>query len=348
MRMRVLVVTNMYPCAESGHLGVFVRDHVEALRSLGLDVEVVFTNPLRSRFEYFTRLGGLRQALRAFDPDVVNAHHSYSVLQVLTASPRRKSRPPVVFTCHEAEALNTDTTQKDRGLTKKLTYASSIKRAAMGAADRVVAVNSRLPAAVGFDGAFDVIPPGIDLDRFVPRPRAEARRALQLDPDERIVFFPGDPRRSFHKGFDLFEASMALVGQDVRVITGGRIPTDEMPLHMAAADVVVQTSRFEASPMVVKEAMACNRPVVSTDVGDVQPLFEGLAGHFLCRSDAGAVARGIEEALSFGDETSGRARIESLGLGLDDIAARYVAVFSDVSSGGHAGSAPRGASAETR
>src|SRR5262249_16184433 len=151
---------------------------------------------------------------------------------------------------------------------------------ALRAVDRVVAVERRLPEAVGFDGPFDVIQPGVDLDRFRPIEQHEARGALGLPRNRAIGFFPGSPRPRYDKGRQLFEAASAAVGRPVEWIVGGDIPFEQMPLYISAADVVVQTSRFEASPMIAKVALACNRPFVSTDVGDVRELFGNTRGCF--------------------------------------------------------------------
>lgn len=76
----------------------------------------------------------------------------------------------------------------------------------------------------------------------------------------------------------------------------GRVPHDQVPQLLAEHGILLLTSRYEASPTVVKEALKAMRPVVSTDVGDVADwLDEGLSG-FLRDPDPKALADAIEAA----------------------------------------------------
>jgi len=90
---------------------------------------------------------------------------------------------------------------------------------------------------------------------------------------------------------------------------------------------MVQPSNFEASPMVVKEAMACNVPVVSTDVGDVKKVIGDTEGCYICERNPQDVAEKIEKALESNARTKGRERIINLGLGLDQIAAKIIDIY---------------------
>jgi teichuronic acid biosynthesis glycosyltransferase TuaC len=107
-----------------------------------------------------------------------------------------------------------------------------------------------------------------------------------------------------------------------------------MPYYFNAADVVVQTSLFEASPMVIKEAMAVNVPLVTTDVGDSALVLGNTPGCFVCSTDPRDIALCIDQALDFGQRTVGRERIIQLGLSLEQVAKRYVTVYNQILSHG--------------
>ena len=327
MTLRVLTVTNMWPTAEHRYYGIFVRDHVEALRRLGLEVDVFFTDARAKRQRYLLDLPELSRRVRSGTYDVIHAHHTYSVLQ-LVSLPRRPRGVPLVLTLHEGEArLPPGARNPGEDLIKRLVYVKYIKRFALRRSDCVVTVDPALPPAVGHRGPHVVVAPGVDVSLFRPMDQRECRARLGMPEDEAILFFPASRTLLRSKGVDLLEAALAELPTAPRVVFGGGIAREDMPVYMNAADVVVQTSRFEASPMAVKEAMACNRPVVSTEVGDVAALFSDTPGCFLASLDPRSIGDATERALDHDGPVRTRERILDLALSVDDVAARYAALY---------------------
>jgi glycosyltransferase involved in cell wall biosynthesis len=330
--VRILNVTNMYPAEGLPFYGTFVREHVEGLRKKGVEVETFFTNPVSSRAAYVARIPALRRMVAGGRFDVVHAQHTFCVHQLRLAA--RRVPAPTVLTCHEAEIfVEPGDPNPEASGAKRFVYSRDLKRRAMNWVDYLVSVEESLPRRVGYRRGYDVIAPGVDMDLFRPAERDASRERLGWDRDGSVVLFPASPGRSFQKGYDLFERAAELLPDDIRVVTGGRIAHEDMPVYMNAADVVVQTSRFEASPMVIKEAMACNRPVVSTDVGDVVAIFGGVPGHYLTGGDARSVAAAIGDALGGVAVTEGRRRLEHLRLSLDDTADKYIALYERILKG---------------
>ena len=146
--------------------------------------------------------------------------------------------------------------------------------------------------------------------------------------------FAASPARTV-KNFKLFEKALEHVDPDNRIETHilKNIPHKDIPKYLCASDAVVLTSRWEGSPNIIKEAMACNCPVVATDVGDVAWLFGDEPGHFLTRFEPADVAEKIRESLDFAERhgrTRGRERIRKLGLDSETIALKLMDVYSDV------------------
>ena len=89
----------------------------------------------------------------------------------------------------------------------------------------------------------------------------------------------------------------------------------------------MQSSVSEGSPQFIKESMACNRPIVCTDVGDVKGIIKNIDGCFICRSNPIDVKEKIIQAMRF-DETDARKIIMTLSNDL--IAPRIVEIYRSV------------------
>jgi len=180
--------------------------------------------------------------------------------------------------------------------------------------DAVIVMSDQMADALGQD--CHVIPHGVDLDRFAPAPQRAAQEELGWDPDARHVLFPYARSKSV-KNPSLAERVVAAAGErltgPVELQTVSGVPHDRMPTYMNAADVLLLTSDREGSPNSVKEAMACNLPVVSTDVGDVAQRLSGVRHSFVGRDDAELVDY-LVSILDAGVESNGREVVSDLSV----------------------------------
>jgi glycosyltransferase involved in cell wall biosynthesis len=145
----------------------------------------------------------------------------------------------------------------------------------------------------------DVIPCGVDLEVFKPRNQAEARAYLGLPEKRRIILFPFDPRRKI-KRYDLARAAidrLASNGHDIELLVVNGVKNDLMPFYYNAVDALILCSDSEGSPTTVKEALACNIPVICTNVGDLDELARKIPGIYICNKDEEALARKIDYVL---------------------------------------------------
>lgn len=175
-----------------------------------------------------------------------------------------------------------------------------------------------------------VIPHGIDLDLFEPMARSEAIDRLGWDPDAKHVLFPYKAERTvknYPRAERIVEAVRDDVPEPVSLQTARDVPHEEMPLYMNAADCLLLTSEREGSPNVVKEAMACNLPVVSVDVGDVRERLEGVTPSEVCRNDT-ELRLALSAILNRGERSNGRDRADEIGT--ERMADRIHDVYRDV------------------
>jgi glycosyltransferase involved in cell wall biosynthesis len=178
-----------------------------------------------------------------------------------------------------------------------------------------------------------IIPNGVDLQTFRPLDPQEARTALGWAAGKRYILFPSRPADP-NKGFPLARAAVAhasaQVDEPLELVALWGVAPDRVALFMNACDVMVLTSYHEGSPNVVKEAMACNLPIVSVPVGDVPERLAGIAGCRICPRDPAPLGAALLHLLRDRPRTTGRCALQAMGLGQDAVARKILAIYEDV------------------
>jgi teichuronic acid biosynthesis glycosyltransferase TuaC len=330
--MNVLVVTNMYPTEKNPFYGIFVKEQVEALKAEGIDIDVYFINGRKNRLNYLKSVFALVKIFRLRHYDLIHAHHSYCIFPIKIAEKLTFNRLPLVLTFHEGEVhLPQSVKLKKVDLMKRLVFSKKIKRAALKMTDMVVAVQEEMLKRLNFKGRSVVLPCGVDSDLFKPLDQKWCRKLLDLPPGKKIILFPASPNNR-QKGLDILKAAMRLIGRnDLLLVTAGDIPHEKMPYYMNAADVVVQLSRYEASPSVLKEALAVNTPSVFTPAGDAAKLINLTSGgYYLSRRNAASVAANMAKALGNNGNCNGRECILKARLTLNAVSEQIIGIYSQL------------------
>jgi glycosyltransferase involved in cell wall biosynthesis len=309
--VRVLVVTSLYPTPEHPERGRFVADQVAALRRIdGVEVEVFRFEPGGASFVWAAR--ELRRKHRRGGFDVVHAHHG---LGGWTARALGGSAPLVV-TFHGTDLEHRIVGRMSRALARS---------AALPATVSSDLARRRLPGA-GRSLRVAVLPTGLDLDRFRPLPRAQARTELGLDPDGRYLLFPADPARP-EKRHDRATALAKEIAAEL--LTLGGVEPDRVPLFVNAASAVTVTSEREGFGLAALEALACEVPVLSTDVGIAPLALSGIDGCLCAPFDVATWARSARVHLDARDpRVDGRARAALFGR--DRMARRVFQTYRDL------------------
>jgi glycosyltransferase involved in cell wall biosynthesis len=306
-QVRVLVVTNMYPSRERPALGPFVRDQVEALRRRGdLEVELFAFAP--GPKELVRAAGRLRRRFRGRRFDVVHAHFG------LTAWPALLARlGPVVVTLHGNDLLVRRSYVATRAALPFCALTAAVSRE----------FSANLPGA-GTRRRVAILPVGIDLQRFRPIPRREARERLGLEPDAPYLLFPHDPARALKR----FDRAREVAG-DVPLLTLGGVAPDEVPYWINAANAVLVPSEKEAFGLSAIEALACGVPVLATPVGIHPVALECVPGALCAPFDRDVWRAAVRPHLDAPDpRVDGRARAELFSA--DAMAARVVRAWRDL------------------
>ena len=174
------------------------------------------------------------------------------------------------------------------------------------------------------------MPSGVDFELFQPIERAAARDRLGWDRDEPIVFFNSGKSVLANKRSDLAQAAVEVASQmlgrqvKLHMVRGDTAPA-MIPIMMSAADSLIMTSEFEGSPNVVKEAIACNLPVVSVDVGDVVERLDGVEQSFVCARSPQALGAALAEVIRSHRRSNGRLKAPEISR--EALAAKIISVY---------------------
>lgn len=305
--MHVLVVTNMYPSPEWPERGIFVRSQVEALERTG-QVRVTMAAFSASGRPWEYGLQAARLARRNERADIVHAHYGLSGIAALGAAGRRR---PLILTVHGRDCHHP--------LVRPVTALIARRCAAVVAVSRELAGICPFPAA-------DVIPAGVDLHRFQPMDRSEARRRLGLPVDERFLLFPADPRRA-EKRYDRAAELASAAG--LRLRSYEHTPTEQVPLLINATDAVLVTSEREGYGLACVEALACDVPVLSTPVGVAREVLPDVAGTLCAPFDAEVWGAHVRTLLQQPDpHVAGRVAVADHST--DVMARRTIALYREV------------------
>jgi glycosyltransferase involved in cell wall biosynthesis len=182
---------------------------------------------------------------------------------------------------------------------------------------------------------FHVIPSGLDFAELPLIPLDEARRQLGLSPSKPLVLFIGNPEDRW-KRYGLARDVFSRVDKslDAEFIHAWGVPHHRIPVYMNACDVLLFTSIYEGSPNVIKEALACNLPIVSVPVGDVPVRLRGVEGCFVCPdSDPAGIATVLSSVLRKRQRTDGRNAVRELDENL--LAGRMIDIYRQAMTKDH-------------
>ena len=394
---RLVVLSSLFPHAGAPGAGLFVRERMFRV-ARRLPLTVVSPQPwcpgqglIRRHRPHFRPPAARRETQQGVDvylprflslPGIGKTHDGLSMAVACLPLLRRLKRDPGfdVIDAHFAYPdgyaasllgrwLGVPVTITLRGTESRLANSPPFARrlrAALAGADRVIAVAGALRdvavrLGVPPDRA-EVVGNGVDVARFAPVPRGEARQALGLPPDAPVLISVGTlvERKGFHRVIELLPALRDKHPGLVYLIVGGSGPEGDMsaalraqvaalglgdavrflgPLApdalsgpLSAADVFVLATRNEGWANVFLEAMACGLPVVTTDVGgNAEVVCRPELGRVVPFGDAPALQGALDTALATPWDRAAIRR-HALDNAWDQRVDRLVALFQELST----------------
>ena len=320
--MKILIVCSYRNFIPDG-INKFIKEQGEAaakcLRELDNETSVVEYYLVRGKgiVGYLREIPKLRKKIREYRPDIIHAH--YGLCGLLANMTTR--RIPVVTTYHGSD-INVAKSRKYSLWTMRLS------------AWNIYVSKKTMDLAGAVEGKkCSLIPCGVDLTNDQLQSREESRNALGWNNDAKKVLFAGMYMDDV-KGPKLAKAAIEDLRskiEDIELIELRGYTREEVNRLMCAVDCILMASKTEGSPQVIKEAMACGCPIVSTDVGDVAERVKGIDGCYIVYSrDAKEMAEAVEKAFAFKGKTKGREKIINDGLDNSEIVRRLLKIYERV------------------
>lgn len=318
--MKILEVSR-YKNNFANHQLPFVTEQGESLRDAGCEVEYFLV-----RGNYLTAVKALKAKIREFRPDIVHAHYG---LSAVTAE--LQSLVPVVTTFHNGEWHKW-----------RVNLISSLMALR---AKHLIYVASHIREKMFFKHPhYSILPCGVNMREVKPADFFEARRVLGFEDGKKYILF-GGAFSNRRKNVALLREALAFGHIDAEVIEMKGMDRKDVALYMSACDLFALPTKNEGSPQALKEAMACNCPIVATDCADIAYLLGNLEGHFLLgnkrknraewvgdEKSVFELAELIKDALAspIGFRTKGRDRIVNLGYTNEMVAKQLIDIYKEV------------------
>ncbi len=301
----------------AGVVSSFVQSQFDSLKAEGLDM-VLFPIKGKGWKGYLKAVFALRRLVKREQPDIIHAHYSTCGFVASLATMCMMHKPKILVSILGSFPTRNAKWRRVRWAIQHLW-------------DGALTKSERTRAQLGLN--LPVIPNGVNLEVFRVEPGAESREKVGFEADRKYIIWCSNPERA-EKNWPLAEAAVKQLQITNNKLQISLVPVfnktpQEVCTYMNAADCLLLTSDSEGSPNVIKEAMACNCPIVTTDVGDVRERLANLDGCYVVQSQeprvkSQEVAEALEKALEFGKRTEGRKRIIEDRLEIKQIAKRII------------------------
>ena len=321
--MRVLAVI---PGNGEGSSMIFARRQVHSLSELGLELRIFFLENRMHPRQVVRAARKLRAIVDGFKPDIVHAHYG-TVTSFVCAC---VTRTPLVITFRGSDLNRHAAVPRVRYL-----IALALSQLSTLRATRVICVSRQLRGRLWWDrNRATVLPSGVNLTLFKPQPHEDARSVLNWEQQTPAVVFNGgyNPHaKGLALAIESIARAQAKIGRVRLILLDGRIPPERVPVYLNAADCLLVASEREGSPNIVKEAMACNLPVVSVDVGDVAERLAGVEPSTIAPRDPEAMGSALVQILTKRERSNGREKL--MECSEEYVAGELLKIYDDITRG---------------
>ena len=298
------MITPGWPTKDQPYSSPFIVRQYSSLKNHDIDVDLFHFQGNQNPINYIKAWMQIKKILRNTNYDIIHAQWGHSALLTLS------SKIPLIITYR---GMDLEGIVKENGkysfMGKLLIFLSKITSKY---AQEIIVVSKSLGDKLSRKD-YHIIPSGIDLCSFTPIDKLTARKTLNLTLDKKIILFAASHNNA-RKRYSLAKQAVSILEKqiDCELIVCSDVPHEKVATFMNASDCLILTSLHEGSPNVIKEALACNLPIVSVPVGDVVVRKQQLTHFQICNPEPNELAKAIKLVLSNKSKNNSRDTILDL------------------------------------
>jgi teichuronic acid biosynthesis glycosyltransferase TuaC len=300
----------------------FIKSQAEVLIRFGIDVQF-FAVLGNGASGYLKSAKRLRAFLKDNTFDIIHAHYTLCGWVAVLARPKI----PVVLSFMGEDVYGTY--YKPNKVLLSSRYLTVLTYLIQPFVNAIISKSRNIDKYVYRRRIACIIPNGVNLSQFQNYEK-DFRGELGLDPQKKYLLFLANKDDNI-KNFKLLQEAFDLLNDDnIEILNPYPVAHDKIVEYLWSADVFVLTSFMEGSPNVLKEAMACNCPIVTTDAGDAFWVIENTEGCYAAKYTAKDLSEKLLMAIDFAvknKRTRGRERLLALELDAESVAKKIIAVY---------------------
>jgi glycosyltransferase involved in cell wall biosynthesis len=324
---REIKVITVIPAITKDKGMIFCEKETKVLIKAGINIKrfllISRTNPLIIVKEFIR----LCKEIKKNTPNIIHAHYG-TMTSFLCCVVSLITRLPLIITFHGSDINKTSNAIGFwRDLLGKIFSQLSVLRAT-----RIICVAEHMKENLWWGkNKTDVIPTGVNLNMFIPMIRDEARRLLNWNLNYKFVLFNAGKNPKVKR----LDMAQSVINESKKhlpyiqfEVLSGDVEYEKIPLYLNAADCLLITSDSEGSPDIAKEALSCNLPIVSVDVGDIKERLKGVFLSKIVNRNIKEISNSIIEILLLNKRSNGRIIIEELSE--EKIAQKIIDVYRTI------------------
>jgi teichuronic acid biosynthesis glycosyltransferase TuaC len=321
--MRVLFVASGN--SKNLEIAPFIKSQGETLKNSGIDIQF-FAVLGKGIVGYYKSAKKLHLFLKNNKFDIIHAHYTLCGWVAIMARPKI----PVILSIMGDDAYGTYIdSNKVLFSTRYLTVLTYLIQPYLKV---IISKSKNIDKYVYRRKIANIIPNGVKMEQFQDFEN-NFREELKLKSNKKYILFLAN-KKDKNKNFKLVQESVALLNDpNIEILCPFPISHDEVVKYLCSVDVFVMSTFMEGSSNAVKEAMACNCPMVVTDAGDAKWVIGNTEGCYLADFNVSDYSEKILQALDFAyryKKTAGRLRILELGLDAETVAQSIIALYKKI------------------